>query len=85
MLGMNIKQIKEQGSLNASKSTASPSSSTEVRKMVTFEDDGTFTLNDINITVPKVIGSSLDLNLRNCINGVYFVVGMLNRDYGKSG
>lgn len=53
--------------INASPKTLStPSSSTDVKKSVTFEDDDVFTLHNINLSVQKVrinfITFSLNIN-----------------------
>ncbi|XP_054002835.1 ATP-binding cassette sub-family C member 10 [Hylaeus anthracinus] len=52
MFNVSTKQ-KERNDIDAPKDVATPSTSSESRKTVTFEDSGTFTLPDINITVPK--------------------------------
>ncbi|XP_076239385.1 ATP-binding cassette sub-family C member 10 [Calliopsis andreniformis] len=85
-LGINIEQLKEQNGFTAHKNASSPSSSSESRKMVTFEDDGTFTLHDINITVPKghligimgKVGSGKSLLLEG-------ILGEINKTYGTIG
>ena len=51
----NGNQNTEQNGLTKSKGVSSPSGSSESKKTVTFEGDGIFNLNDISITVPKVI------------------------------
>ncbi|XP_076672465.1 ATP-binding cassette sub-family C member 10 isoform X2 [Andrena cerasifolii] len=53
LLGTKKQQLKEQNDPDTPKSTSSPSSSSESRKTITFEGDGSFSLQDINITVPK--------------------------------
>lgn len=54
-LGISKKQSIEQNGLDSPKSVATSSSSSESRKTVTFKDDCSFSLDDINITVAKVI------------------------------
>lgn len=48
-------QCVQQNGFDTPESLSSPSSSSESKKTVTFEDDSIFTIHDINITVPKVI------------------------------
>ncbi|KOC61936.1 Multidrug resistance-associated protein 7 [Habropoda laboriosa] len=43
----------EQNGLGTPNIVSSPSSSSETKRIVGFEDDGSFSLHDINITVPK--------------------------------
>ncbi|XP_076174317.1 ATP-binding cassette sub-family C member 10 isoform X2 [Ptiloglossa arizonensis] len=52
-LGISKKQSIEQNGLDSPKSVATSSSSSESRKTVTFKDDCSFSLDDINITVAK--------------------------------
>ncbi|CAK9830297.1 ATP-binding cassette sub-family C member 10 [Anthophora retusa] len=53
-LSINTRETgTEQNGLSTPNIVLSPSSSSESKRIVTFEDNGTFSLYDINITVPK--------------------------------
>ncbi|XP_076628531.1 ATP-binding cassette sub-family C member 10 [Colletes latitarsis] len=52
-LSVHRKQGMKQNGFDSPKSIDTPSTSSDSRKTVTFEDDGIFNLHDINITVPK--------------------------------
>ncbi|XP_076226546.1 ATP-binding cassette sub-family C member 10 isoform X2 [Nomia melanderi] len=53
MFGVNTKQNTEKSDMNTLKSVTTPSSSSDSRKTVTFEDEDTFSLHNINVTIPK--------------------------------
>lgn len=55
LLATKKQQLKEQNDPDTPKNISSPSSSSESRKTISFEGDGSFSLQDINITVPKVM------------------------------
>ncbi|XP_076649544.1 ATP-binding cassette sub-family C member 10 isoform X2 [Halictus rubicundus] len=53
MFSVTTKQNTEENGSNSHISIATPSSTSDSRKTVTFEDDAAFNLHNINLTVPK--------------------------------
>ncbi|KZC09882.1 PREDICTED: multidrug resistance-associated protein 7 [Dufourea novaeangliae] len=85
MLVVNTKHNTEENGLNASENITIPSSSSDSRKTVTFQDDGKFSLHDINITVPKghligimgEVGSGKSLLLDSILSEIIKVRGTI--------
>lgn len=83
MLSIKTHQRVGQNGVNPSKNVLSPPGSSESKKTVTFEDNGIFNLNGINITVPKV-KFVVYTNYMSLYKSYIFLLGSLNRHYGKS-
>ncbi|OAD58395.1 Multidrug resistance-associated protein 7 [Eufriesea mexicana] len=78
-------QNVEQNDLHTCQNVLSPSSSSESQKTAAFEDNGTFSLHDINITIPKghligikgEVGSGKSLLLDGILGEIFKVHGTI--------
>ncbi|XP_078051150.1 ATP-binding cassette sub-family C member 10 isoform X1 [Augochlora pura] len=82
---VTTKQNEEESDSNLPRNVATPSSSSDSRKTVTFEDNNTFNLHEINITIPKgnligimgKVGSGKSLFLDGILSEITKVRGMI--------